>query len=185
MSIKSRGDKRTDGETDFIGHSARVTNLSSSKKYLDDQEMDGNYKAGAERPCNRWSGKKLVHTSWFPIAFPCLLPPPPPPHFNIDYTKPVCHTFSERSSICISRLQLSETSCLKCYYASYGVYFRKFRRTKSLYLQDEPPKRLELNAQWHKVTSQKTLPLVWPIPQKGIPFCCFLTFYGLRSFCAS
>jgi hypothetical protein len=40
---------------------------------LDDQEMDENYKAGAECRCNRWSGKKVVHTSWFQIGFPSLL----------------------------------------------------------------------------------------------------------------
>ena len=127
MSIKSSGDKRTDGPTDFIRHSAVVRTPSRSKKYLDDQEMDENYEDGVERQCNRRSGRHVVHTSWFPIAFPYLLPPHPLPHW-LEETS-LSYIFWQRQPLYLETAKLSQARSLKCYSVRRVFNSRHFERS--------------------------------------------------------
>jgi len=67
-----------------------------AKRYLDHQETDENYKVGAERLCNRWSGKK--NSSHFMVSN-CLslspfAPPTPGHHHWLDETS-LSHIFRQ------------------------------------------------------------------------------------------
>jgi hypothetical protein len=100
MSITSRGDKRTDGQSDFIRNFARVGRHLNSGRYWTKKKW-----VKIENRVETIGVTRQVERKYFTL-YGFQLPFCPTPSFFNDERHPACQKFSDTSSLCISRKQI-------------------------------------------------------------------------------